>query len=737
MLMPLSQAQRARFATRTTWLSVVGLLLVPLVVGGLLTWALWDPETRLDRVSAAIVNNDEPVQLNGQTVPLGRQLAAGLVTGQGTGGDAEDPEDPATGAGAVATDAVPNVSGAGVTTTFDWVLSDSADAADGLASGRYDVVLTIPSDFSAKATSYTGDASAASRATFDVTTSTRARPMDGAIAQVLATTAADVLGTELTKGYLSQVLVSFATLHDSLGEAADGAGQLSDGAGRLATGASDLSSGLGQLADGAADLASGVDQVSGGASDLASGLDQITAQLRSAASQAQAGVPQARQFAAGLSAAAAGVTGPGGLADGASGLAGGAAQTAGGVAQLSSGLTGLLDNLDQLAQGCQLQVPGTCDQLVAVIQAQRDLDTFGGQPTVTASAEQLAAGAQQLAAGAQDLSAGISTGSPTQPALGPSLTQLAGAGQQLADGTAASATGLGTLASYVGQSADGAHELSGGAGQAASGADDLAGGAQASAAGAGEIATGVDGIAGGASDLADGLGEAVAQIPTYTQGEATSLADVIASPIEATESSVPLGTAAVPMLMALALWLGAMAVYLVLSPLGREAMGSPRSSLALAWQSFWPAAGIGAGQAVLLTAVMGAALDLDLAQWLRFGGLAVLAAVALTAVNQGLAALLGGVGRFVAVVVAAVTLATGVISTAPGLLTGLAALLPTAPLVSGLRAAVQSESGLAAAAVTLALWALVGLAAATAAIARRRVVDIGTLTRPAAASHAW
>ncbi|HMO11940.1 MAG TPA: hypothetical protein PKB06_10670, partial [Actinotalea sp.] len=127
MLMPLSQAQRARFASRTTWLSVLGLLLVPLVVGGLLTWSLWDPQTRLDRVSAVIVNQDEPVTLNGQLVPLGRQLAAALVTGQGTG-DADD----------TAEDTVPNVSGTGVTTTFDWVLSDAEDAADGLRTGRYD-----------------------------------------------------------------------------------------------------------------------------------------------------------------------------------------------------------------------------------------------------------------------------------------------------------------------------------------------------------------------------------------------------------------------------------------------------------------------------------------------------------------------------------------------------------------------------------------------------------------------
>ena len=41
----------------------------------------WHADDRLGRVQAAIVNDDQPVTLNGQTVPLGRQLTAGLVEG--------------------------------------------------------------------------------------------------------------------------------------------------------------------------------------------------------------------------------------------------------------------------------------------------------------------------------------------------------------------------------------------------------------------------------------------------------------------------------------------------------------------------------------------------------------------------------------------------------------------------------------------------------------------------------
>ena len=61
------------------WASLLGLVLVPLPIAGLLVWSLYDPQARLNTVTAAIVNEDVPVEVNGQLAPLGRQLTAGLV----------------------------------------------------------------------------------------------------------------------------------------------------------------------------------------------------------------------------------------------------------------------------------------------------------------------------------------------------------------------------------------------------------------------------------------------------------------------------------------------------------------------------------------------------------------------------------------------------------------------------------------------------------------------------------
>ena len=80
------------------WL-LAGLLLVPLVLAGGFLATTWRSTDRLDRVQAAIVNLDEPVKIDKQTVPLGRQLAGGLVNG-GTEDDKS-------------------------TTNFSWVLTDA------------------------------------------------------------------------------------------------------------------------------------------------------------------------------------------------------------------------------------------------------------------------------------------------------------------------------------------------------------------------------------------------------------------------------------------------------------------------------------------------------------------------------------------------------------------------------------------------------------------------------------
>jgi putative membrane protein len=709
--------ERAVAHRRPTWVSLVGLVLVPLVFGGLLTWALWQPTRHLDRMTAAVVNLDSPVEVDGQLVPLGRQLSAALVTSStGLGDEASDDG------------TVRNVAGSDSTENFTWVLTDAEDATDGLTTGRYVTVVTIPEDFSAAATSAAGDSPV--RARIDIATSERSRLVDSAVAQAVTTTAAGLLGDGLTTTSLTNVLLGFTTLNESLGQAADGAHQLADGAGQVAdgttqaaSGAGELAGGLDQLATGTDGLADGISALATGAGDLADGLDQLADGTATSAQQAAAGAPQAQAFADGLAALDAGVNGPGGLATGVDGLATGTAGMQGLV-------SGVLAQASQLALGCQGGDPVACATLVGLLQSQQGTAPVQGNPTLTGLS-------QQLAGGAAALDSAVSMGTATAPALSTSVSQLAVGGARLASGAGASAAGLGTLSDYLRQSADGAAALADGAVQAAVGASQLAEGSRGAATGADDLASGVTQLGSGAGEVADGvdqlasgLDEAVAQVPTYTDAQATTMAEVLAAPVATAAASDDLfGGTTVPYLVTLALWLGGLATFVVVGAVTRSALASTRSSAALTLRSFLPGAAVGVLQGLLITLVMVFALDLDVAGWVGFTSVAVTAGLAFAAVNQGLVAVLGGAGRLVSVVVAVVSLATSVISTVPPVLVQAAAGLPTRAALDGLLGAVTGQGGVGGAVALLAVWGLAGLALTFSAVARRRVVPAGQLAR--------
>jgi putative membrane protein len=84
-------------------------------------------------------------------------------------------------------------------------------------------------------------------------------------------------------------------------------------------------------------------------------------------------------------------------------------------------------------------------------------------------------------------------------------------------------------------------------------------------------------------------------------------------------------------------------------------------------------------------------------------------------------AVFGGTGRWLAALVGVLAVATGVVSTVPGPLADVAALLPTAPAYNGMLAALTDAGGLGAAIAGLLIWAGLAFVATTIAVARRRI----------------
>ncbi|WP_427869949.1 YhgE/Pip family protein [Leucobacter luti] len=677
---------RLRGRKPVRWTTILGLVLVPLTVAGVLLWGLWNPTERLDTVTAAVVNADEPVELDGQLVPLGRVLAAELIAGD------ED-------------------------TNFTWVLTDAEDAEAGISDGRFATSVTIPENFSAAATSANAGPEKIETAHIDIAESTQGRLIDTALSNIVTQTATTVLNRELGEQFIGTVFVGMNELHRGLSDAADGANKLADGGDQLASGATGLADGTRQLADGTQQLAGGAGELAGGAGSLASGASSLSdgaAQLASGlrlfvSGDGTAANPGLNGFASGMRVFATGDGTGTGQNAGLAGLATGVEQYTGGVNQALDGITTGIGELratrDGIAAGTIPLPPGTDPAVVVglldqVIAGLDESGALGQIDALKAGGTQLAVGARQAANGANELANGAAG--------------IAAGGEQLAVGAEGLAGGAASLSG-------GASQLAGGASELAGGASELAAGTPALADGASQLADGARRSADGTHSLAKGLGEAVSGIPNYTEAERDRLASHAVQTVEARGGSDELfNSSGVPLFAGIALWAGALAMFLMLAPLWSRTRDAARGVGYITLRSALPAIGVGAVQGAIAGVVLPIALGYSVGQFAAFFGLALLAGITFSLVVQGLSALLGGVGRFVAFALLVVAFAVGIVSTVPGPLAAVGDASPIGAALSGFQAVASGASGAGIAAVLLALWGGLGLALTALAVGRAR-----------------
>ncbi len=765
------------------WAKALGLLLVPVLIAAGLLAATWNSDTRLSKVQAAIVNLDKAVTINGQTVPMGRQLSAQLISAE-----------------------------AGQ--NFTWVLADASHASDGLKAGRYAAVVTIPENFSASATSYAGTASAAQQATIDVATSPVAGIADTAVGQSVAQAAAIALNQTLTQTYLDQVYVGFNTTGTQFQTVADASKKLADGSAQLSSGLYQITSNGGLIKTGGSSLVSGISQYTSGASQsatgasqLASGLAQLSANsasLRSGVSQLDAGIGTYRaglvQYTNGATGILTGVPGQADLLTAirqyddkvlasskgdATTWATNAGTAAGTVSAVTSSLGALApdakalsSDLDTRAEAgissttvpcpqgqsqayCDAYAQGVADAAKAIKPAvAAEINKTGTTKQTLAQLTTGMAGAvSALGASVPTVQAVVTDTTPLVVAANnaPSVTLLA---QEKAGATALIPGGAGLVAgldtmragvstgqlslqyginaytSGVDQSATGAQQLASGLGQLSSGGTTLLSGAQQYVSGVGQLVDGVDQTAPGAAQLADGtkqladgLAKGATQVPSYSTSDRTQLSKVVASPISVSslDGLVQPGAALAALLMILALWAGAFATYTVLPAVRRRLALSSSATAALVVEALRPGLIIVLVQAVLVSAIGEAFVKLPAYRWLQLTLLLLVAGVAFVAVNHALAAWAKGAGRVVGVAVAVITLATALTSAVPGWLDAIRPLSPLSPAYDAVRAVVSGGPGITAGVFTLIAWTLLGALFSVAAILRARTVSPAAL----------
>ncbi|OLT49486.1 hypothetical protein [Cellulosimicrobium sp. CUA-896] len=203
----------------------------------------------------------------------------------------------------------------------------------------------------------------------------------------------------------------------------------------------------------------------------------------------------------------------------------------------------------------------------------------------------------------------------------------------------------------------------------------------------------------------------------------------MADPVAAPDDALTTGSTG-PVFAVLALWFGALALFLAFPPVPPQLLGSTRGPARLAAHALAGPAAVGVVTGLAVGGVLAAVEHASPGGWLGLLAVGALASVAFVALNQALAALLGDVGRALSVLVAVLLVATGVVATVPSGLVALRDVLPVGPALTALTAVVvPGATGGAAGVVALVVWGLVSFAVTTLVVARRRTVRVEQLLR--------
>jgi len=651
-------------------LTILALTMVPLLYGAVYLYANWDPYGHLNNLDAALVVEDSGATAgDGTKLDAGAKVADSLVEGN----------------------------------VFHWVpVDNSTDADAGVRSGQYAFALKIPKDFSANLVS-PGSFDSASQAMLNVTTNDANNYLLSTIVEKLTTAVHSTVAKEVGEETANQLLTGFGTIHSKMVQAADGANQLADGVATLKDGTitlhegtSALSSGADQLYAGQLKLRDGANQLTDGAGQLSSGL----AVLKDKTSTLPADTQR---------------------------LASGAAQVAAGNAQLNAKVQDVAAQLDAADQGLRTRVVESNSRLVAsgvLTQEQADkvladFDAAAASSPVASAKSRIqtdAAQVQQLANGSEAVSAGAAQLAAGMPALKDAIAQASAGADQLHTGAAALAAGEQSAVDGAAGLADGVKKVDAGAAQVSDGA------AQAAT---------------GSRTLADEIGKGAGQVPNPDDAQKNNLSQVMADPVAVSNVSQAkagsYGAGLAPFFLTLAMWIGIFMLVQAMRPITQRALASNAPSWKIALGGWLPFFLVSVAQASVLTLVVDVALGLNPAHPVLMWLFMLAAAMAFSALIQGVVALLGSPGKLVVLILLVLQLVssggTFPWQTTPQPLHVVHQALPMGYVVTGMRHLIYGGdlSMIVPTLVGLLGYTLLGAALSTLAVRKNKYWTLKTL----------
>lgn len=307
--------------------------------------------------------------------------------------------------------------------------------------------------------------------------------------------------------------------------------------------------------------------------------------------------------------------------------------------------------------------------------------------------------------------------------------------QQVAQQTASTSSGAAALAGRITALQTALKSASGaGAGTAAQTAQ-VAQGAQQltkSASGAAQAAAGLSNTVTKVGQQSKDVSNRAQDTATTVKGTSTTVSNQAAQ--QPSTSAHPLTTATTDQarhpniawwtpLATMAMWLGAMTMYMLFRPISQATRGSGAGPMALVAEVLAPGVVIGAVQAFIMALASARVMHLGVADTVKTLGVLLLMAAAFMAVNFVLVAVFGAIGRVLAVVFALIT-GVGVVTNAlPEVFDTIRGISPLSPALDAVRSIAAGAPGTGTAVGHLLLWTAGSIALAGLLILRARVAE--------------
>ena len=650
------------FNNKILLISMAVISFIPILYSGFFLGSIWDPYGQTKNLPVAFVNEDKGTSLNGKSLNIGESVEKKLKDNHDLG----------------------------------WEFVSKQQADEGVNSGHFYAVVTIPSDFSQKAASITK--SEPQQAVINFTTTPAKNYIGSLVSNQAAAKVKSSVSEQITQAYAKGILENLDKLGIGLDTAANGASTLHDGLGRLQSGAQTYVGGVKQLAVNQQSLAGGLAQLSDGSRKLQAGLGQLSNNLPTESQLSQ-------------------------LSDGMKKLQSGINQLNASVSNPSPVLVAQQNKVNTDAQTLKKTVEDSESDLLAAGITLRTLDTqaaASSSKSTTISLPQISNISQaftktkaiiaQTGTLREDLQTLNQQLSAQQTQLQAGVSALNNGVNQLTPNAIAAFNGYNSVRFANNQLLAGSASLTNGLSEAKSGSQKLANGASLLESRSGALIDGTSQLASGADTLANKLADASNRIKIQPTGATTQ--QQIANPVKsemAEKGNVPnYGYALSPYVLSLSLFVGAL-VLNVIYPI-RKTFSEQESAIRW-WLSKASVAGVAAFmQATILMLVMVFFLGLTPEHPAHFIGAIYLTSFAYMSIVSLLVIVLDNPGRFLAMVLLVLQLGssegTFPIQTANGFFQTINPLVPMTYSIRALRQAISG--GLDNAFYVGSMWVLAG-----------------------------